>query len=266
MRILTIKTIYLITIIAILINSNLFGKWLSDEEIKNVTRKISIMDIEGIYYFLAGLFLFFVIIFSAIYNSLKSYINREQYVSNYERLTDKVRIMEDKINRMYFSQPASPRTNLKENNYDQREYNVRGSEPQISDRIQVVNQNSPLIEQENVNYHEKSKGDSSLFYYADLPEPGSYFLESKLTNEKTPFSIYRFEFNNVQPNIMQFEFINRIDLYPKLYRIRNQVLKPACDYNDPVSEIRNIEVIQPGIVSKEGDRWKITSKIQLEIN
>lgn len=261
MRILTNKTIYLITIIAILINSNLFGKLLLDEEIEN----ISIMDLEGIYYFLIALFLCIIIIFIIIYNSLKSYINRKQYVSNYEWMERKVRDLERSMQPMNYHKPQAPGSIIDDYEPGSSFPAQRGYYSNLQQALDT-NSNEEADSFENINDHPLSQSPTISYFYADLPEPGSYFLESKLTNEETPFSIYRFGFNNLQPNIMQLEFINKIDLYPKLYRIRNQVLKPACDYNDPVSEIRNIGVIQPGVVSKEGDRWRITSKIQLEIN
>jgi hypothetical protein len=115
-----------------------------------------------------------------------------------------------------------------------------------------------------------SKKDISNFipktvYYTVSPDDIESFDMSNVSAEKKKDSIFKIEIENSNPDFGEISIIDDPNARSRAKAGLNSFLKSICDFSEfPDNPDQNIEVLKPGIVKKEGNKWVITEKINIQ--
>lgn len=105
-------------------------------------------------------------------------------------------------------------------------------------------------------------------FYLSTPTPTSDGLCTFLDHRKAQFdptsSLYRFELINNNENQAQFRFESTSGTVSGALSYPDTYLQPACEYTGLDSKATQIDTIQPGKATRQGNVWRVTEKAQIK--
>ena len=88
---------------------------------------------------------------------------------------------------------------------------------------------------------------------------------SNVSAEKKKDSIFKIEVENSNPDFGEISIIDDPNARSRAKAGLNSFLKSICEFSEfPDNPDQIIEVLKPGIVKKEGSKWVITEKINIQ--
>jgi|GEM_PF-4761789 len=105
-------------------------------------------------------------------------------------------------------------------------------------------------------------------FFLSTPTPTADGLCTFLDHRKAQFdptsSLYRFELINNNENQAQFRFESTSGTVSGALSYPDTYLQPACEYAGIDSKAAQIDTIQPGKATRQGNVWKVTEKARIK--
>lgn len=102
-------------------------------------------------------------------------------------------------------------------------------------------------------------------YYGLSPDEENEFHINRLTPQKKDDSIFSITIQDDNPNIGELGIVEHPMVYQRAIGAIHTYLKPVSDWEEfPASPTQEIKVVKPGIVEKQGEKWIVKERLQLQ--